>query len=316
MRLIMRLVLLAAAIGLFLFLSLSGCAGTQTPQSSQQTPPVQTPQNQTPTQTEPAPVSQPQGPGPDYTILNTTNGAGAGAGEIENSTFSEWKAPDNSITLQLPKGWQASEKQVDNCTVNWAALNPTGTSSAYMNNQIMAFKTEDAKQMYKAYGLTGIDSVPVSAYLGAEKATQQIIAPLTGASNVHITYQDAATSQQFSQAGCISGLAACDAKMFEAAYQRNNVLMRGKYFVQTYDFGEGTTWWINIWGYTSPAAEWGNSSATLEKIFTSVKYTDEWTARCTSKGADANGIIKEVIENRQAASDKAAEGWDKYIRGE
>ncbi|MFH1306414.1 MAG: hypothetical protein ABIH83_02010 [Candidatus Micrarchaeota archaeon] len=237
--------------------------------------------------------------------------AGVGGG----GAFEEWKAPDGSITLQVPAGWKPSEKQVDTCTVSWAVLDPAGTSSAYMDNEIMVLKSEDARQMYKTYGMSGIDNAPVSSYLGAEQAVQQIIAPLTGASNVRIIYTDDAMSQQFSQAVCIAGFAACDARVFEAAYQRNGILMRGKYFVQTYDFGEGTTWWINIWGYTSPAEGWDNSIPVLERTFTSVKYTDEWAAKCQKNSDEASAVIGEVVKSRQASSEKSAEEWDKYIRG-
>ncbi len=216
----------------------------------------------------------------------------------------------------MPEGWHASEKQVDTCTINWAVVDPKGTSSAYMNNQIMILKSENARQMYKTYGIVGIDNAPVAGYLGAEQATQQIVAPLTGATNVQITYKDVELSKEFSQAVCFSGLAACDAQVFEAAYQWNGILMRGKYLVQTYDFGEGTTWWINVWGYTSPAVDWNTASPILESIFTSVKATDELVAKCSKNTNEAETTIKEVIKSRQDASDKAAEAWDKYILGE
>ncbi|VVC00953.1 Uncharacterised protein [uncultured archaeon] len=304
----MRLVILAVVA--ILMFSIIGCVG---------------PQN----------GAQPQGPGPARTALNTTDraqaggigsanagagtgesaGAGAATGAATAPQFSEWKAPDGSITLQVPQGWQVSEKQIDNCTVNWAVTNPAGTSSVYMNNQVMAFKSEDAKQIYKAYGLAGTESVPVSGYLGAEEAVKQIIAPLTGASDVSVTYRDDGMSKQFSQGMCIAGLAACDGQVFEAVYKRNGVLMRGKYMVLTFDMGDGSTWWTNIWGYTSPAADWNNTAPLLESVFASAKYTDAWTARCSYKGADPGVIINDVIKNNQAASERAAAGWDNYIRG-
>jgi len=240
----------------------------------------------------------------------------AGLGGQLNLTFNEWAAPDKSITMQVPEGWQAAERQVDTCTVSWSVLDPTGTSSAYMNNEIIVLKSENARQTYKAYGMAGIDNAPVSGYLGAVQAVQQIIAPLTGASDVHITYNDTAMGQQFSQAVCMAGLAACDAQVFEAAYRRNGTLMRGRYFVQTYDFGEGSTWWINIWGYTSPAVDWNRTSPALEKVFLSAKYTDEWAAKCKNNANEAETAINEVVKSRQAASDKAAEAWDRYILGE
>ncbi|MCX6771274.1 MAG: hypothetical protein NTX79_04420 [Candidatus Micrarchaeota archaeon] len=286
----MRLAILTVAV--VLFIAVFGCAGSQVPQQS---PSVQNQQQANQTLNVP-PV-------------------GAGAGEQTVLSYKEWKAPDGSITLLLQDGWTATEKQVDNCTVNWAVTDPAGTSSAYMNNEIMVLKSENARQMYKAYGLAGIDSVPVAGYLGTELAVQQIVAPLTGASGVKVTYKDAAASQQFSQAVCIPGLAACDAQVFEAAYMRNGILMRGEYFVQTYDFGDGTTWWINIWGYTSPASDWDKSSGTLGKMFASAKYTDVWSARCSPGAADASSVISEVIKSRQVSTDSAAEAWDNYIKG-
>jgi len=301
--------ILLVLLALFFFY---GCAALVPGSSSKSQSPSQEQQANGP-QNAPAqgaPVNAP----PAGAANAGTAGAGA-AGEQAGVSFKEWKAPDNSITLQVPEGWRASEKQVDTCTVSWEVLDPAGTSSAYMNNEIMVLKSENARQMYKAYGMTGIDNAPVSGYLGADQAVQQIVAPLTGASDVHITYKDAAMSQQFSQAVCISGLAACDALVFEAAYQRNGILMRGAYMVQTYDFGEGTAWWINIWGYTSPAADWSTSSPLLEKIFSSAKYTDAWAAKCRKNAGQAD-VIGEVVKDNQAASDRAAEAWDKYIRGE
>ncbi|MFA6530088.1 MAG: hypothetical protein WCT31_00015 [Candidatus Micrarchaeia archaeon] len=272
------------------------------------------------TQPSSAPSSQPPGSqaqGNNATgTISQSNITGIGGTEQTGLTFSEWIAPDNSMTLQLPDGWQASEKQVDTCTVSWSVLDPAGTSSAYMDNEIMVLKSENARQIYKAYGMAGIDNVPVAGYLEAEEAVQQIIAPLTDASEVHVTYIDAELSRQFSQTVCIVGFAACNAQVFEAAYQRNGILMRGKYLVQTYDFGEGTTWWINIWGYTSPAADWNTSEQTLEKIFASAKYTDAWAATCQKNSNAAKTTIDEVVKSRQDASDKAAEAWDAYIRGE
>ena len=278
----MRLVLLIVAV--VLFVAVFGCIGSQTPQQANQT------------------VNVPP--------------AGAGTGEQTGLSYKEWKAPDGSITLQVPEGWKATEKQVDNCTVSWAVQNPQGTSSAFMNNQIMVLKSENARTMYKSYGMTGIDSVPVNSYLGAEQALSQIIAPLSGSSKVKVLSRDAALSSQFSQAVCIAGLAACDAQVFEAAFEYKGTPMRGYYLVQTYDFGEGTTWWINLWGYETPAADWEMSVGTLEKIFTSVKVTDGWTARCGGSSSGDSSVIGEVISSRQAASEESAAEWDKYIKGE
>ncbi|MCL6089150.1 MAG: hypothetical protein M1530_03230, partial [Candidatus Marsarchaeota archaeon] len=185
------------------------------------------------------------------------SGAGAGGNAAANASlpFNEWSAPDGSITLQVPQGWTASERAISNCTVNWGVVNPAGTSSAYMINQLMVLKSEEARQMYKQYGLSGIDQAPVSGYLPAEQAVAQVVAPLDGSSDVQITARDAALTAQFSQAVCTVGLAACDAQVFEATYNYKGTAMRGRYFAQAYDFGEGTTWWINIWGYTAPQAE-------------------------------------------------------------
>lgn len=288
----MRLVLLVAAVAAFLLVF--GCASP---------PAQQTPQGAN--QSVSAPVE----------VVNASAPAGAGAGEAGLS-YKEWKAPDGSITLQVPEGWKASEKQVDKCTVSWAVLNPEGTASAFMNNQIMVLKSEDARAMYKSYGMTGIDNVPVAGYLGAEEALSDVVAPLSGSTNLKMLSRDAALSSQFSQAVCISGLAACDAKVFEAAYDYKGTKMRGYYLVQSYDFGEGTTWWINVWGYEAPGEGWEKTAATLEKIFTSIKVTDEWAGKCgASSGGDA-GVIGEVTRSRQDAAEKAAEEWDKYIRGE
>ncbi len=145
---------------------------------------------------------------------------------------------------------------------------------------------------------------------------------MTGASNVQVTYVDAEASTQVSQALCIAGMAACDAKVFEAAYYRQGVLMRGKYMVQAFDFGDGLSWWINIWGYTSPAADWESKEPVLETVFNSAKYTDAWGTKCgqaSSSGAGANAegdVIDAVLKNRQDAQDRAAAAWDAYIRGE
>ena len=294
----MRLAILAVAA--VLLFSIFGCAGLPaSPAASNQSAAGQ------------ASPAQNAGAG-----AAPAGGAGAGgAGVPAGVSFNDWTAPDNSVTLQVPSGWQASEKQVDNCTVNWAVTDPAGTSSAYMQNEVIVLKSENARQLYKPY-VANIGQVPVAGYLMAEQATQQIIAPLTGTSDVHITYRDDALSRQFSQAVCAPGLAACDAQAFEAAYQRDGILMRGFYLVQTYDFGEGTTWWINIWGYTSPAADWNASSPTLEKTFTSVRYTDAWAGRCSAGAANASGLIGDVVAGRQAASDSAAQAWDQYILGQ
>ena len=245
-------------------------------------------------------------------IGNGAGGTAAGAGlELQ-----EWKAPDGSITLQVPAEWNANEKKADNCTVNWSIEDPTATKSAYMTNQVMVFKSEEAREMYRLYGLQGIDNVPVSDYLNAEEAVSQVIAPLTGSSNVKIVERDDGMSAIFSQALCIAGLAACDALVFDATYDNKGTAMKGKYFVQTFDLGEGTTWWVNIWGYTSPAAEWENSRLLLEKIFTSVKYTDDWAAKCGENTETTAGIIKEVIKKRQEAAENSAEQWDQYVTGQ
>jgi len=230
------------------------------------------------------------------------------------------------MTVQVPEGWKASEVQVDTCTVSWEVVDADGTASAYMNNEIMVVKSENARKTYKAYGFTGaaVDNAPVAGYLNAEEAVKQVIAPMTGASNVQVTYTDAEASAQVAQVLCIAGMAACDAKVFEAAYERKGVLMRGKYMVQAYDFGDGLSWWINIWGYTSPAADWAARSPVLENVFTSAKYTDAWASKCgQASGASSGGgagaeqdVIGAVMKNRQDAQDRAAEAWDAYIRGE
>lgn len=292
----MRLAILAAIV--VVFLALFGCASP--PAGQGQAPPVQIQQGQQANQAPSAPPAE---------VAN----AGAGG---QGSASSEWKAPDGSITLQVPKGWAASERLTDNCTVSWEVRDAAGTSSAFMNNQVIVFKSENARQMYKAYGMAGIGNAPVGGYLGAEQALSQIIAPLSGSSNVKVLSRDAALSAQFSQAACIPGLAACDARVFEAAFNYKGVLMRGYYLVQAYDFGDGTTWWINLWGYEAQASDWEKSAGTLERIFTSVKATDKWAARCGASSGGAEGVINEVIRSRQASSEKSAEEWGKYIRGE
>ncbi|MFH1391691.1 MAG: hypothetical protein ABIH20_05250 [Candidatus Diapherotrites archaeon] len=228
--------------------------------------------------------------------------------------FSEWKASDNSITLQVPEGWTAIEKQVDNCTVDWSVSDVGKKNSAYMTNQIMVLKSEEARQMYKLYGLTGIDNAPVFAYMNAELASSQIVAPLSGSSNLQVVETDAEITMLFSQAVCIQGLAACDAEVFEATYKNNGLQMKGKYFVQTFDLGEGTTWWINVWGYTSPANQWEESKAVLEEIFTSVKYTEDWAAKCKSNTDTTSSIISEIVRKRQESAEKTTTEWDNYIR--
>ncbi|MDD5148428.1 MAG: hypothetical protein PHH08_03100 [Candidatus ainarchaeum sp.] len=248
------------------------------------------------------------------------NADNSGLGEKTDSglesgiELKEWAAQDNSITLQIPAGWNASEKQADKCTVNWSAENPEATKSVYMNNQVLVFKSEDAKEIYKAYGLAGADSVPVAAYMIPEEAVSKIIAPLGGSSNVAIAETDYEMSSYFSQAVCIQGLAACNALVFDATYINRGIAMKGKYFVQTLDLGDGSTWWINIWGYTSPAAEWEKSKALLEQIFTSVKYTDSWKAKCEQNSESAASVINEVIKKRLESSENNAEQWDAQIR--
>ncbi len=322
----MRLVLLVAAVAAFLLVF--GCSGMQ-PSFACNKPYIQVgsvcclDQNnnsicdkdeQAQPQANP-PVTVPsQGAGAQAN--QTANTLPAGAGGETDLSYAEWKAPGGSITLQVPEGWKASEKQVDKCTVSWAVRNPQGTGSAFMNNQIMVFKSEEARTMYKSYGMTGIDSVPINGYLGAEQALSNVIAPLSGSGTVKVLSRDAVLGSQFSQAVCIAGLAACDAQVFEAAFEYKGTAMRGYYLVQTYDFGEGTAWWINLWGYEAPAADWEKSVGTLEKIFTSVKVTEEWAAKCGGSSGGAEGVIGEVIKSRQAASEKSAEEWDKYIRGE
>ena len=245
-------------------------------------------------------------------------GTGDGTGQANATAglqFNEWKAPDGSITLQVPVGWTATERQADSCTVSWAVTKPNGNSEAFMTNQMLVFKSEDARQTYKQYGLTGVDAAPVSGFLGAEQAVSQIIIPLSGSSDFQILERDSATAQQFSQAVCITGLAACDAQVFGAAYSYNGTPMRGEYFVQSFDLGDGTTWWINFWGYSAPAGEWNDTKAALEKIFSSVQYTDSWASKCGKTEGEPSDIIKEVVKSRQKASEAAAEEWDKYIRG-
>ena len=238
------------------------------------------------------------------------DGIGAEAG----LKLKEWKAPDGSITLQVPEGWNAAEKRIDNCTVNWNVEDPTSAKSAYMNNQIMVLKSEQAREMYKAYGLQGIDNVPVSDYLLPEQAVSRIVAPLGGSSNVQIVERDNELTQQVYNAYCITGLAACNALVFDATYDNNGRAMKGKYFAVTLDLGEGTTWWINLWGYTSPVGEWEESGGLLEKVFTSVMYTEEWQSKCRKNAESTIGVINEVIKNRQAASQDSAEQWSQYIR--
>lgn len=230
--------------------------------------------------------------------------------------FSEWKAPDGSITLQVPTGWTASEKQADTCTVNWGVQDPAGTSSAYMTNEIIVLKSEYAHQLYAQYGVTGLANAPLSAYLTAEQAVPQIIAPISGATNVQIVAWDAEATQFFARAACTVGFAACDAQVFEATYDNKGTQMRGKYMVHTYDFGEGTTWWINVWGYTAPADSWNKTKGTLEKIFSSAKYTDSWAQNCKQNAAQTSGVVNQVVKDRQAASDRTTAAWDAYIRGE
>ncbi len=236
-----------------------------------------------------------------------TGGAGSGTDIVVNGlSFSQWTAPDNSITLQVPQGWTAIEKQVDKCTVNWAVRNPAGTSSAFMNNQIMVFKSESARQMYKSYGLPGTDSAPVSGYLGAEQALSSVVAPLSGSTNVQITGRDTQSSAIFSRGVCISGLAACDAQVLDLTYTSGAVPMRAMYLVQSIDLGDGTTWWISIWGYEAPAAEWDSTNAVLQKTFSSVNYTSDWASKCGSV-AGAADVIHEVVIERQKAADRAAQ---------
>lgn len=238
-----------------------------------------------------------------------------GKGAVEKISLKEWNSPDGTITLQIPEGWKANAVQVDTCTINWEATDPKGTSSAYMNNQILIFKSEEVKQLYKSYGLTGIDNSPVNGYLGAEQATKQIVAPLSEAIDLQVIYKDTEISKEFSQLVCIYGLVACDAQVFEASYKWKGISMRGRYFVQVYDFGDGATWWINIWGYTSPSSDWNAMGPILENVFASVKPKEEFSSKCSKTSSVASSEINEVIKRRQDSQDKAADAWDSYIKG-
>ncbi|MFA5929868.1 MAG: hypothetical protein WC861_03210 [Candidatus Micrarchaeia archaeon] len=290
----MRLVVLAfAAVLLF---SVFGCAGNgQAP--SQQAANL--------------PQAVPSGAAGSTASPGAQAGGAGGSAEPE---FAEWNAPDGSITLQVPKGWTATEKQVDACTVSWAARDSAGTGTAFMNNQVMVLKSEGARQMYKAYGLAGVDSAPVAGYLPPEQALLQVVAPLSGATGVQVMSRDAALGEQLAKGLCIAGIAACEAGAFDAAFDYKGVRMHGRYFLQTHDFGEGTTWWINLWGYEAPEADWEKTSPIAGKIFASANYTEGWASKC-GKGTGAAGVIGDVVKSRQAASEKAAEEWDAYIRG-
>ena len=270
---------------------------------------------QAPSQSSSGATSAPQDSAVQASQPEGAAGAISEKGAGNDSQFKEWTAPDGSITLLVPVGWTVTEQRVDSCTVNWAATSPSGTSQAFMTNQILVFKSEESRQLYKQYGLAGIDAAPVSVFLGAEQAVLQVVAPLSGASNVQIAEKDAAASRQLSQAVCAAGLAACDAQVFEATYVLNGISMRGKYLVHSFDFGEGTTWWINLWGYTSPANAWNEMHGTLEKTFGSVRYADGWTAKCKDNAAETSGVINQVVKDRQQSSKTAAEEWDAYIRG-
>ncbi len=239
----------------------------------------------------------------------------AGEGAEAGLQFKEWSAPDGSITLQVPDGWTATERQVGNCTANWAVTAPSGTSEAFMNNQMLVFKSEDARGIYKAYGLAGADAAPVSAYLAADQAVAQVVAPLSGSSGFQVAGTDAELAQLLSQATCIPGLAACDAQAFDATYIYKGMPMKGVYLAASFDLGDGSTWWINLWGYSSPAAEWDASRPVLEKIFTSAQYTESWKQKCGGESADVAGIVKEVIDARRIASENAARQWDEHISG-
>src|SRR3989344_1608709 len=255
------------------------------------------------------------GPVADENAGENSAGIGAAGAEV-GLELKERKAPDGSITLQVPVGWAAAEKKVDNCTVSWSVNDPTSAKYAYMDNQIMVLKSEEAREMYKAYGLQGIDNVPVSGYLQPEQAVSQIVAPLAGSSNVQIVETDSTMAGQLSAAFCMQGLAECNALVFDATYDNKGTAMKGKYFALTFDLGEGTTWWIHIWGYTSPASEWEEAKGLLEKIFTSVKYSEDWSSKCQENAASTTVIINEVIKSRQAASQNAAEQWDEYVTGD
>ncbi|MFA6907252.1 MAG: hypothetical protein WC263_00315, partial [Candidatus Micrarchaeia archaeon] len=271
----MRRVDLAFSLAAALLLSLFGCAG-----SGQGAPGAIG--QQALSQQQAANYSQPAQAGAAGNAANGgAGGAGAQAGAAGGNAdapaelqFAEWKAPDGSITLQLPQGWAASERQVDTCTVSWAARDSSGTGSAFMNNQVMVLKSEGARQMYKSYGMAGIDGFPVSGYLPPEQALSQVVAPLSGATNVQVASRDAALGQQLSGALCTPGLAACSVGAFDAAFDYRGVRMHGRYFVQTHDFGEGTTWWINLWGYEAPEAGWETTSPIAGKIFASANYTE------------------------------------------
>lgn len=258
-----------------------------------------------------ADTNAPLAPGPDNN--NNTNPSpetGLGSNEETGMQLSDWNASDNSITLKTPAGWTATEKQVDNCTVNWSVSDSTATKTAYMNNQILVFKSEDAREIYRTYGMQGVDQFPVSGYLVPEEAVSKIVAPLGGSSNVQITEMDTELSGQFSQAVCISGLAGCNALVFDATYENNGNSMKGKYFVQTIDLGDGYTWWINIWGYTSKASEWEESKELLETIFTSVQYTSDWSAKCQQNTNTTSSVIQEVIKKRQESMDNTVQQWN------
>jgi len=290
---------LVAAVLIVSFLLIFGCAGQQAP-PQQAAPSAQGAQQAIPAQ-------------PAQTQNNNPNaGTGGATAELQ---FSEWKAPDGSLTLQLPQGWSASERQVDTCTVSWAARDSAGTGTAFMNNQVMVLKSESARQLYKSYGLTGIDSSPVAAYLQPEQALSQVVAPLSGATGVQVTSRDAALGQQLSSALCMPGLAACNMSAFDATFDYTGVRMHGRYFVQAYDFGEGAAWWINLWGYEAPEAAWEKTSSIAGKIFASANYTSEWASKCKT-ATGASGVIEDIVKSRQDSSEKSAAEWDKYIRGE
>ncbi|MFH0954813.1 MAG: hypothetical protein V1777_01805 [Candidatus Micrarchaeota archaeon] len=254
--------------------------------------------------------------GLDLNGQNETENAGEplGGGDLNEPNsgipLNEWKAPDNSLTLKIPSGWTAEEKQVDNCTVNWSVTDPTGTKIAYMNNQIMVLKSEQARQIYKTYGLQGADALPVSGYLLPEPAIVQIVAPLGNSSGVQITGRDAPMTEEFFKAVCFSGLAACDALVFDATYENQGANRTGKYFVQTFDMGDGTTWWINVWGYTSKTGDWEQSKDLLEQIFSSVQYTDSWSSKCQQNTGSATTVINEVIQKRQESMDNIVQQWN------
>ena len=224
--------------------------------------------------------------------------------ESANLEFEEYTSPDGYVSLQIPKGWNANVKNLDDIEYCVTVSKPGNTNIKFVYwTTLTSYESQDAIDMLLAYG--GNDKAPISP-----EATTSSFFANSGKFFGYSDFEEIANLGSNGYGGdVLQGKAkAKDGTVLEGIFTSTVLDMGTNYVLGVnvmFDLDEG------IALMTAPDGEFTNWQPVLSQIFNSIEFSKAfWNARSRAWSQISSNASR-ISQSTRQMSDSIMSSWEK-----